>query len=242
MGLQGYSTPTPQHVVFAVECGLIGNFRFMLAGMFPDVVELRGRYNGIDEVCFSATQPMFDEIMRRWPMLFVNEDSVLILGTPQSMNRRPAKLRFLRDAMYQGNAYVKGAEIDMGTFMSVTAQEAHENGDFTHDPNRGLFWVCRNNPSDSVAEDEHRALTEVMVDALKLLGHMQDSADDTRVSYYTDDGDSGVVQWEEYSRRMIGHNAAYGHLHDKCIGRRRQDGTVIDKKNIYHLVPKGVRK
>lgn len=245
MGLQGYSSPTPHHVIFAVECGLIGNFRFMLDGMFPDVVELRGRYNGQDEVCFAAAQPVFDEIMRRWPMLFANEDSVLILGTPQSMNRRPAKLRFLRDAMYKGNAYVRDAEIDMGMFMSVTGKEAHAAGDFTQDPERGLFWVCRKNPSDSVAEDEHRALTEVMVDLLRLLGGMVTADNATQIRYIQQLGRctdySGVLQWQAYSNLVIGHNSAYDRVHDMCIGRRREDGTIIDKKNIYYLVPKGVK-
>lgn len=243
MGLQGYSSPTPHHVLFSVDPDLLAGFRFVREAMFnDDIVELAGRYNGKDEVCFAAPQAVFAEVQRRWPVLLSTEDSVLVLGTPQSLNRRPAKLVFLRDAMYQGNAYVRDAEIDMGMFMSVTAAEAHAAGDFTHDPESSLFWICKKNPSDCKAEDEHRALTEVLIDAAAMIGHVRQQSSLSVLDISVDWCHvGGPMQYLDAQKLLCGAGSVYDRLFNVLVGRRREDGTIIDKKNICYLVPKGVK-
>jgi hypothetical protein len=150
MGLQGYSTPTPHTVIFSTTSpGLLAALVVdAFPTMFESIVSLRGSYKGQEEDSYALPKPVFDELARRWPYIVTDQESFLVLGTPRSMNRRPAHL-----------VYTDGRpDEDIGMFYSVSKAVAMQHEAWTHNPATGDYWICEVDPPDSIGTAKERAL------------------------------------------------------------------------------------
>lgn len=136
-GLQGYSSPTPKHVFFSLTPEFEEWFevvrKVVLRG---DVQRFWGCYKGVNEVSYCAPEPVFWTIMRTWPAMFADQESVLILGTPAARNWRSAELLMLKT----------GERVDIGTWRSATRDEAVKQDAYTYCPDRNLYWICEVDP------------------------------------------------------------------------------------------------
>jgi hypothetical protein len=159
-GVQGYSSPTPDAVVFSMNesmyeilcnsdawCGLVAEHLSIGEGC----------YEGKQEQAFSLPKSVFDEMNRRWPWILHDQHSVLILGTPGSQNWRPARLLFLQASGWPGG------EEDLGTWHEVTRAQAVYNGSWSHF--NGHWFICEHEP----AEDAETVKERLIEEKLKLL-------------------------------------------------------------------------
>lgn len=161
MGLQGYSSPTEEHVIFCVAKELVGTFEamrevvdFLRAGQSEQVRYYTGMYKGVLESAYVLPRAAFDEFARRWPQFLYDQESVLVLGTPRAMNHRPATLHY-RDASI--------APQSIGMFVETDRETALASVGYTHarmKDGTDKYWICVNNPADCVEEEKHRAYTD----------------------------------------------------------------------------------
>jgi hypothetical protein len=116
-GVQGYSSPTPDHVIFSMSDVVYDVVCTSQA--WSDLVSEHmtvgyGSWNGQQELSLCLPKPVFDEMYRRWPFLLHDQEAVLQLGTPEAQNWRPAVL-----------VYLKSGETEfIGTWLEVTAATA----------------------------------------------------------------------------------------------------------------------
>lgn len=153
MGLQGYSTPTPHTVVFSTNYPDILK-AIKAAGLAEHIVEGRGRYRGKEEVAYFCDKPVFDELIRRWPGLVAEQESILLLGTPKHCNWRPATLKYI-------NGNLRGMTEDIGMFLEVSQDEfAGSTEDYS--VFNGRVFVVKKNPPIDREEEKHREYTELL--------------------------------------------------------------------------------
>lgn len=255
MGLQGYSVPTEPTIVFSIRQELVHAFEQVISAMFDaEITLLVGVYNGKEEYSYAAPEAVFHELQRRWPMLFEMEETVLRLGAPKSQNKRPASLIFLKEAEYCGNMYPAGYDLCIGYWVS-----SHEDGIRGRDYTRtryeyfgGIdigfkYWVIEKNPSDCVEEDKHREHTELLIDQLALMSHVFYAHDESRLRiappWPDPHADPVTVQYGEACRMLTGKSSQklYDTLFDTLVGRRRVDGTVLTRRSLYAIKPRGVK-
>lgn len=164
MGLQGYSTPTPHTVVFST------NYPDILkaikdAGLAEHIMEGAGRYRGVCEVSYCCDKPVYDELIRRWPGLVAEQESILLLGTPKHCNWRPASLKYI-------NGNKRGTTEDIGMWIEVSADEVR-NISVDYSLFEGRIFIVKKNPSIDSEEEKHREYTELLKRAFApRLGHM----------------------------------------------------------------------
>lgn len=148
-GVHGYSSPCPDHVIFSVDEGMYGilSQSEAWAGLVAEHLEIGiGCYNGKQETALCLPQAIFDEMHRRWPCIMHDQESILVLGTPESQNWRPAKLVWLNNS----------GERDLGTWLEVTEEQATLLGDWSCF--NGHWFICDEDPADSVGTAEERIL------------------------------------------------------------------------------------
>ena len=148
-GVHGYSSPCPDHVVFSVDEGMydILSQSEAWAGLVAEHLEIGvGCYNGKQETALCLPKEVFDEMYRRWPWIMHDQESVLVLGTPESQNWRPATLVFTDGS----------TTVDLGTWLEVTEAEARTCDGWSCF--NGHWFACQDDPADSVGTAEERLL------------------------------------------------------------------------------------
>ena len=162
-GLQGYSSPTPNHVLFSVSSRYADWFADMVkiaqVECFEDVHRFWGCYKGVHEASYCVTEKVFWSMFRTWPFIFSDQESVLILGTPQARNWRKARLLMLKTREY----------VDVGTWRSATREEATRQKNYTYCPERNLYWVCEENPPCNQFEREQREKQRVLKELIEVV-------------------------------------------------------------------------
>lgn len=163
-GIHGYSSPTPDHVFFSISDDRADWFKVVRDVVIQDEHILRfwGCYKGVHEVSYCVPAELFWMILRTWPHLFSDQESVLFLGTPQARNWRPAKLLMLKTGEY----------VDIGTWRSATRTEAIKSGNYTHCPERNLYWVCEVDPPANEWERKERAKKVAVEKAVSFLNRL----------------------------------------------------------------------
>lgn len=94
--------------------------------------ELRGRYDGQNEISFISPTEFQDTIM---PWLNAQE-SILRLEDYDARDRPKATLHFLQD----------GSERSLGVLVSVPEQIAIAKSAYTYDPNFDRYFICKHDP------------------------------------------------------------------------------------------------
>ena len=148
-GIQGYSIPCPDHVVFSVDEGMYGivSQSEAWAGLVAEHLSIGlGCYNGKQETALCLPKDVFDEMYRRWPWIMHDQECVLVLGTPESQNWRPAELLYL----------TSGCAVDAGTWLEVTEAQARAQDGWSFF--NGHWFICDDDPADSVGTAEERVL------------------------------------------------------------------------------------
>ena len=163
-GIQGYSTPTPEHVLFSVSEKHLDFFTMVMQAVLPtgSVIELLGAYKGKAEPSFCVTRAVFDDIHSTWAFLFEDQESVLVLGTPQARNWRPATLVYLH----------RNIKVDLGMWRSATREEAVAARNYTHDVKRNLYWICEVDPPANEWERQERAKKAAVEKAVSFLNRL----------------------------------------------------------------------
>lgn len=171
-GVHGYSSPCPDHVIFSVDDGMYGilSQSEAWAGLVAAHMEVGiGCWQGKEETCFALPKEVFDEMYRRWPWIMHEQECVLVLGTPESQNWRPAKLLWLD----------YGDVEDAGTWIEVTEAEARAQDGWSCF--NGHWFTCLDDPPDSVGTSEERVLEAKakLLDVVmpKIAGMTQDQMD-----------------------------------------------------------------
>lgn len=153
MGLQGYSTPTPHTAVFSTNYPDILK-AIKAAGLAEHIMEGRGRYRGKEEVSYCCDKPVFDELIRRWPGLVAEQESILLLGTPKHCNWRPASLKYI-------NGNKRGMTEDIGMWIEVSTEELPDSN-VDYSLFGGRTYVVKKNPPIDREEEKHREYTELL--------------------------------------------------------------------------------
>lgn len=168
MGLQGYSSPTEHTVIFSDSSNRfvaerVNTLIADMATMNADLPAKRvsGTYKGTIEEGWAVPRSLFDFLRNLIPAFCRDQESVLLLGTPQARNWRPASLWYL-------NQPLKAIE-QLGTWMSVAKQVLREDEDYTTD---GVhIWVCRKNPPTSQHDAEQRQIKAALVAAQRYVSN-----------------------------------------------------------------------
>jgi hypothetical protein len=117
------------------------------AGLCAEHMDIgRGCWQGVEEIAFCLPKEVFDEMNRRWPFILHDQEAVLILGTPESQNWRPAT--FWSPSL--------GQLEDAGTWLEVTEEEARASEGWSYF--NGHWFTCQDDPPDSVSTAEERLL------------------------------------------------------------------------------------
>lgn len=255
MGLQGYSVPTEPTIVFSIRQELVHAFEQVIKSMCDaEITLLVGVYKGQEEYSYAAPEAVFHELQRRWPMLFEMEETVLRLGTPKSQNKRPASLIFLKEAEYEGHTYPVGYDLGIGYWVS-SYKDGVRGRDYTRTRTKCVrggtsqydYWVIQKNPADCVEEEKHREHTEMLIDQLSLMAHVLSVNDESRLRiaapWPDPHAEPVTVQYGEACRMLTGKSSQklYDTLFDTLVGRRRVDGTVLTKRNLYAIKPRDVQ-
>lgn len=153
MGLQGYSTPTPHTVVFSTNYPDILK-AIKAAGLAEHIMEGRGRYRGKEEVSYCCDKPVYDELIRRWPGLVAEQESILLLGTPKHCNWRPASLKYI-------NGNLRGLIEDIGLWIEVANDEVRDSR-VDYSVFNGKWFIVKKNPPIDYEEEKHREYTELL--------------------------------------------------------------------------------
>jgi hypothetical protein len=103
-----------------------------------DVVFGTGCYRGVTEKAYCMPEEMFNTLLRRWPFILHDQESILILGTPRSQNWRPATLRYLAD----------GREEDLGMWVEEARDKVDDNAGWSFF--NGHWFVCKKDPPRSI--------------------------------------------------------------------------------------------
>lgn len=170
-GVHGYSSPCPDHVIFSVDEGMYGilSQSEAWAGLVAEHLEVGiGCWKGKEETCFALPQEVFDEMLRRWPWIMHDQESILVLGTPESQNWRPAKeVSMQHDSGWR--------EEDLGTWIEVTEAEARKQDGWSCF--NGHWFTCLDDPPDSVGTAEERLLEAKAAALDKIMGVMNENYD-----------------------------------------------------------------
>lgn len=146
-GVHGYSSPCPNHIVFSSthlpNHMRIDSVRLLIA---DHLIVGRGAYNGQHEEAYSLPDAVFYEMVRRFPFITRGQESILILGSPQARNWRPATLRFI-----DGSGR---ADVDLGVWRSVTEEQAFSNDNWSYF--NGHYFICEIDPPANMYEAEQR--------------------------------------------------------------------------------------
>jgi hypothetical protein len=109
-----------------------------------------GVYNGNAEHSYALPIAVYHEFIRRFPTYMAGQESILILGSPQARNWRPAKLQ-----------YVDGsgrADVDLGVWRSTTAEEAIKHDSYSYLNNN--CFICEIDPPANMHEAEQREVAK----------------------------------------------------------------------------------
>lgn len=148
-GVHGYSSPCPDHVVFSVSPDIysIISQSEAWASLCAEHLEIgEGCWEGVRETSFCLPLEVYEEMNRRWPFIMRDQDIVLVLGTPESQNWRPA-------ALYEPDLNNRS---DFGTWHEVTEEQARASSGWSFF--NGHWFICEDDPADSVGTEEERLL------------------------------------------------------------------------------------
>lgn len=155
-GVHGYSSPCPDHVIFSmredvykllIECDAF----WQMVGY--DFIEGAGSWNGEEERAFALPQELFNAVVFRWPVIIADQDAILVLGTPQARNWRPATLKYLKS----------GVTENVGVWRSVTKEDAIVSNSWSFF--NGHYFICEVDPPANMYEAEERK-KQAKLDAL----------------------------------------------------------------------------
>ncbi len=157
-GVHGYSSPCPNHVVFSTEECIqtfmrIDAVRLLIADY---LIVGNGCYKGELEFAYALPEAVFYEMQRRFPFITRGQESILLLGSPQARNWRPATLKYI-DGSGRDN-------VDLGVWRSVTHEDAmkHDNWSFFN----GHYFICEVDPPANMYEAQERT-KQKKLDALE---------------------------------------------------------------------------
>jgi len=141
-GIQGYSAPCPDHVVFSVSTHRLNPVLSVLLSEHGEAGI--GSYKGKQESAYVLPKVVFDFFMFTNPSILHGQESVLILGTPEARNWRPATLRYLDGRLPK----------DLGMWIECTEKYALSMPDWSLFNNR--WYVCVHDPIESEGDREER--------------------------------------------------------------------------------------
>lgn len=227
-GVHGYSSPCPNHIVFSTSAFLSQYMptNAALRDLIADhIIYGNGSYNGKAEHSYALPEAVFNEFVRRFPMFLAGQESILILGSPQARNWRPARLQ-----------YIDGSgrpDVDLGVWRSVTEEDAkkHDNWSFFNDH----YFICEVDPPANMHEAQERE-KQKKLDALDkiitvLKTHFDDMpGDPMRIADALDDNlckyyDNGFVSGAEHME--IVQRAASAQTLDVMRDDRKKYGKIF---------------
>ncbi len=149
-GLQGYSVPTPDHIVFsdstvpALALAVSEEIRRMDPDHFH-TTRIRGTYkDGNVEDGWIVPERIYQHLQSRFPQFGANQEAVLLLGTPKGNNWRPATM------YYPGSGRMPDY---VGDWMSGTPAKGEDYTEAVWPPQMvGRKWVVRTNAPRSAEE------------------------------------------------------------------------------------------
>lgn len=126
MSIQGFSQPHQDLALWAADAPTFTaqEVRAYLSSKSIWFIPCLGMYNGICEMSYLTSWKSFLDIAGE---LCQNQESVLCLGSMDSLSRRKATLIYARDDGY----WQHGAPVDLGRLYSIPAAGIHEHDAWT---------------------------------------------------------------------------------------------------------------
>lgn len=141
-GIWGHSSgDAVRHIIFASPLEPWAVEQFLIAWGIGHK-RVNGVYKGTEEDAWVVNADHFNKLIAGG--ILAGEESVLVLNTFDSRDRRDAELWFLQGPgkLSMHDSIIATVE-KLGKFGSVTEQEAKQNESYTFDPETGTYYLAK---------------------------------------------------------------------------------------------------